>query len=265
MNRKMVSDTIRAALVAVTLALAGTAQAGRPCDETPLDVATVTQSMALAEKVAARLSQTSARVIVIARAGQDLDRWGVRWSHMGFAYRDEAGAWRVVHELNHCGTPDSALYRQGLGDFFLDRMYRYETAIVALRPDVQEKLLPMLADDARIRQWHVDRYNMLAYPWAPEYQQSNQWVLETLAGAMLGEGASRVEAQGWLRGKGYKPAVLRIDTLTRLGARLARANVAFDDHPPEKRFAGRIETVTVDSALRWLGQSGLGSAPIFVR
>jgi hypothetical protein len=265
MNTKMVSDTIRAALVAVTLAVAGMAQAGRPCEDTPLDAATVTRSMALAEKVAARLSQTSARVVVIARAGQDLDRWGVRWSHMGFAYRDESGAWRVVHELNHCATPNSALYRQGLGDFFLDRMYRYETAIVALRPDVQEKLLPILADDARIRQWHVDRYNMLAYPWALEYQQSNQWVLETLAGAMLDEGASRVEAQAWLKGNGYKPTVLRIDTLTRLGARLTRANIAFDDHPPEKRFAGRIETVTVDSALAWLKSSGLGSAAIHVR
>ena len=253
-----------AALLAWALA-ATPALAGRPCEDAPLDVATVQRSMALAQNTAARLAQTHARVIVIARAGQDLDRWGLRWSHMGFAYRDEAGAWRVVHELNHCGTPHSALYRQGLGDFFLDRMHRYETAIVALRPDVQEKLLPMLADDARIRQWHVDRYNMLAYPWALEYQQSNQWLLETLAGAMLGESASRAETQQWLKQQGYQPAVLRLDTFTRLGARLTRANVAFDDHPNEKRFAGRIETVTVDSAFAWLKASGVGSAAIVVR
>ena len=253
-----------AAIVAWALA-AGPVNAGRPCEDTPLDVDTVRQSMALAEKTAARLAQTSARVVVIARSGQNLDRWGLRWSHMGFAYRDEAGAWRVVHELNHCATPHSALYRQGLGDFFLDRMYRYETSIVALRPDVQEKLLPMLADDARIRQWHVNRYNMLAYPWALEYQQSNQWLLETLAGAMLGEGASRADTQQWLKQQGYKPAVLRLDTLTRLGARLTRANVAFNDHPSEKRFAGRIETVTVDSAFAWLKASGVGSGAILVR
>ena len=253
-----------AAVVACTLAI-GTAQAGRPCEDAPLDVATVEQAMTLAEKTLSRLAQTSARVVILARAGQDLDRWRVRWSHMAFAYRDDSGAWRIVHKLNHCGTPHSAVYRQGLGDFYLDRMYRYETAIVALRPDVQERLLPMLKDDARITQWHVDAYNMLAYPWALEYQQSNQWVLETLAGAMLGEAASRAQAQEWLKRERYVPAVIRLDALTRLGARLTRANVAFDDHPNEKRFAGRIETVTVDSALTWLNKSGLGSEAIVVR
>jgi hypothetical protein len=255
-----------AAAVCVAFALAaGSAQAGRPCEDVPLDVSTVEQSMALAEHASAQLARTSARVVVIARAGQDLDQWGVRWSHMAFAYRDDAGTWRVVHKLNHCGTPHSAVYRQGLGDFFLDRMYRYETAIVALRPDVQEKLLPMLSNDTDITQWHVDRYNMLAYPWALEYQQSNQWLLETMAGAMLGASASRAQTQEWLKRQGYKPAVLRLGTLTRLGARITRANVAFDDHPNEKRFSGRIETVTVDSALTWLRASGLGSPPIVVR
>jgi hypothetical protein len=253
-----------AALTACALAI-GPALAGRPCEDAPLDVDTVRQSMALAQRASERLAQTSARVVVIARSGQDLDRWGVRWSHMAFAYRDDAGAWRVVHELNHCATPHSALYRQGLGDFFLDRMYRYETAIVALRPDVQEKLLPLLADDRRIAQWHVGRYNMLAYAWALEYQQSNQWVLETLAGVMAGEGTGRVQAQAWLKNQGYQPGVLRIDAMTRLGARITRANVAFDDHPNEKRFAGRIETVTVDSALTWFSRSGIGSEAIVVR
>ena len=47
----------------------------------------------------------------------------------------------------------------------------------------------------------------------------------------------------------------------RLGARAGSANVAFDDHPNEKRFADRIETVTVDSVLDWLKRSGLASAP----
>ena len=46
-------------------------------------------------------------------------------------------------------------------------------------------------------------------------------------------------------------------TLTRLGARISAANVAFDDHPNEKRFADRIETVTVDSVFSWMERSGL--------
>jgi hypothetical protein len=55
--------------------------------------------------------------------------------------------------------------------------------------------------------------------------------------------------------------VLRIGALTRLGARASSANVAFDDHPNEKRFADRIETVTVDSVLVWLVQAGLTATP----
>jgi hypothetical protein len=46
---------------------------------------------------------------------------------------------------------------------------------------------------------------------------------------------------------------------------MTKANVAFDDHPNEKRFSDRIETVTVDSVLVWLRASGLGGQAIIVR
>ena len=258
----------RLACLAVALLLAAApAFAGRPCEDAPLDADTVRQAMALAERTAKRLDETGAQVLIVGRAGQDLGKYGIRWSHMAFAYREEGkpGGWRVVHKLNHCGTAVAALYRQGLGEFFLDRMFRYEAAIVVLAPEVQAKLLPLLRDNTRISQWNVEAYNMLAYPWAITYQQSNQWLLETLAGAMQGDATSRRQAQAWLQRQDYRPTTLRLDTMTRLGARMTRANVAFDDHPNDKRFSGRIETVTVDSAFEWLRSSGLGAAPIYVR
>ena len=61
-------------------------------------------------------------------------------------------------------------------------------------------------------------------------------------------------AQAWLRLQGYEPTVLRIDAFTRLGARLSKANVAFDDHPDAQRYAGRIATVTADSVFAWMEQ-----------
>jgi hypothetical protein len=64
---------------------------------------------------------------------------------------------------------------------------------------------------------------------------------------------------------GYAPTTLTLGPLKRLGARATAANVAFDDHPNEKRFADRIETVTVDSVFAWLQRSGLGTAPVTVR
>ncbi|MBP8309734.1 MAG: DUF2145 domain-containing protein, partial [Burkholderiaceae bacterium] len=62
----------------------------------------------------------------------------------------------------------------------------------------------------------------------------------------------------------YQPTVLQLSTATRLGARLTAANVAFDDHPGEKRFAGQIETITVESVFAFAERAGLGQriAPV---
>lgn len=253
-------------LAALALALCASAtHAGRPCEGHPLGVATVRQSLDLAARLARRLDESAADVVVLARAGQDLGRHGISWSHMGFAYRAPGQPWRVVHKLNHCATASGALYRHGLGEFFLDNVFRYEAAFVVLSPAAQERLLPVLTDNAGAARWHVPAYSMVAYPWAQRYQQSSQWLLETLAGAMDPAIATRGQAQEWLRLRGYEPTVLRLGALERLGARVGSANIAFDDHPDAKRFSGRIETVTVDSAFAWLGRSGLGGPVVLVR
>ena len=184
----------------------------------------------------------------LARAGKPVE-YGLRYSHLGLAYRDGDGptaVWRVVHKLNACGSAQAAVYRQGLGEFFLDDLYRYEAAIVVLQPDVQARLLPALRDNARVARLHTPAYNMVAYPWSVRYQQSNQWALETLASTQDPAASTRDRAQAWLRLQGYEPTALHLSALKRLGARVTAANVAFDDHPNEKRFSDRIETVTVD-------------------
>jgi hypothetical protein len=257
-----------AALTTALATVTPTALAGRPCEERPATPDDITRGMALAEATARRLDATGAQVVLLARAGQDLSRYGLRWSHLGFAYRSGDGGnshWRVVHKLNHCGTSNAAVYRQGLGQFFLDRPQRYEAAFVELSSEAQARLLPLLRDNGAVARWHEPRYNMLAYPWAVRYQQSNQWALETLAGAMDADARSRAQAQAWLQLRGYEPTTLKLGALTRLGANATRANIAFDDHPNHKRFADRIETVTVDSVFQWLARSGLGErTPTFV-
>jgi hypothetical protein len=134
-----------------------------------------------------------------------------------------------------------------------------------LQPDLQDRLLPLLQDDARVTLMHQRPYNMVAYPWSQRYQQSNQWALETLAAAAEPGALSRERAQAWLQFNGYQPSTLTIGALTRLGARMTAANVAFDDHPNEKRFSDRIETVTVDSVFEWLQRSKLGKAQVEIR
>ncbi len=243
-------------LLSLAAALAaGAVHAGTPCEPRRTDAASFTKAMELAERTYAALDKSGAQVALIARAGQDLSKYGLLYSHMGYVWRDHPhGRWLVVHELNLCGSARSALFDEGLGNFFLDDMHAYETRILVPGAAAQERIVAMLASTAPLR-LHDERYNMVAFPYSTEYQNSNQWLLETYAAGtsdMPIDG--RAQAQAWLKLAAYQPITLDIPALTRLGARMFRANVSFDDQPFERRMAGKIDTVTVDSVLRFVHQ-----------
>jgi hypothetical protein len=279
---------------ALALGAAAAATAGQTCDTTPPDTYAMTRALGLAERVQRSLDASGAQVVVIARAGQDLSKYGLQWSHLAFAYRDDAapaqpllptqgpvlgqiserpiavppprrGTWRIVHKLNQCGTAEAAVFRQGLAEFFLDTPFRYEAAYVVPDPEVQAALLHVVTDDQRLVQWHTPAYSVVAYPWSTRYQQSNQWALETLAGSLDPAADTRERAQAWLQLHDYQPTVLHLDAFTRLGARMTRANVAFDDHPNSKRFSDHIETVTVESMFAWMQRMRIAGPPTVVR
>jgi hypothetical protein len=266
-TRRRIAAVTACALVLALAVAATPARAGRSCEPRAPTVASVRDGLGLAERTVRALDASGAQVVVLARAGQDLGRWGQRWSHLGLAYRDGSagGAWRVVHKLNHCGSDRAAIYRQGIGDFFLDDPFELAAAWAVPDAALQRRLLAVLGDTATLARLHEPAYSMVAYPWAARYQQSNQWVIETMAYAADPSASSRARAQGWLRLRGYEPAMLRIDALSRLGARVSAANVAFDDHPNAQRYAGRIETVTADSVFAWLPRAGLAAAPTVLR
>lgn len=269
----------RLSLLAGLAGAAVAATAGQACEQQPISTAALSRGLALAQATAQRLEASGASVVLLARAGQDLSAYGLRWSHLGWAYRTTATTttnsavataaaaaaatpaappvWRVLHKLNRCGTDQAQVHRQGLGEFFLDQPHRYEAAIVVPGDDVQVRLWPLLQDNRWAGQWHTPRYSLVAYPWAQRYQQSNQWAIETLAGAMDPAATDRPRAQAWLQARGYQPSVLHIPALQRLGARATSAHIAFDDHPPQQRFADRIDTVSADSVFSWLHRSGL--------
>lgn len=264
-------------VLCLLLAGSAAAHAGRSCEaQHPPQAKVIERGLNLAERTLAVLDASGQQVVLLARAGQDLSRYGIYYSHLGFAYRQpqtmangQAGhVWRVLHKLNQCGTADAFVYSQGLGEFFLDDLWRYEAAWVVPSPEVQERLLPMLLEsggNSRALAMNSRPYSIVSYAWGSKYQQSNQWAIETLAAAMEPQIRTREQAQSWLQQKDYQPATLRIGALTRLGGRMTAANVAFDDHPNEKRFSDRIETVTVDSVFQWMQRSGMGASPIGVR
>lgn len=257
MNIRMPFMALICALVAFSLP----AHAGRSCETRPAETSRIEQGLLLAERTQTALNASGAKVVMLARAGQDLSQYRLRYSHLGWAYKTGSGQWLVVHKLNSCGSAEASIYRQGLGEFFLDDPYRFETAWVVPTPELQEQLHTLLQDNARVTALHTSAYSVVSYAWATKYQQSNQWALEMLAVAMDGNIRTREQAQAWLKYKNYQPSVLNIDALTRLGGRMTSANVAFDDHPNEKRFSDRIETVTVDSMFVWMVSAGLGGVP----
>lgn len=267
--RKLIIPLLLAMMGIAGLTVTAQAHAGRSCEENRPTVQNIMRGMALAERTMQLLDRSGHQVVFIARAGQDLSKYGLRYSHMGIAYRQPDGqgghAWRVLHKLNQCGTSDAALYLQGLGEFFLDDPWRYEGAFIAPHAQMQEKLHALLISKEDAKALHARPYSIVSYAWGQKYQQSNQWVIETLAMAMAPNVGTRLQAQAWLQLHGYEPSELRIDALTRLGGRIGAANVAFDDHPAAKRFSDRIETVTVDSIFAWLQRTGMGGAPVVVR
>lgn len=249
MMRRMSKLLLVAGVLASTVA-----HAGRPCEESHPTAQSVVQAMELAQKSMHALEVSGAQVALIARVGQDLSKYHLRYSHIGFVWRDHPeGRWLVVHELNRCATAESALFNEGLGNFFMDDMFAFETLILIPNATTQAKLAALLASDLPAR-FHTPQYNMLSYAYSTKYQNSNQWLLELFAVASASDAkiGNREQAQAWLKMAGYEPITLNIPTMTRLGGRMFRANVAFDDHPFDRRMAGQIDTVTVESIVRFI-------------
>jgi hypothetical protein len=216
--------------------------------------------MTLALDVRNALDREHADIAIVARVGRDLSRYGLRYSHVAFAWRGHPrGDWTMVEELNQCGTATSALYDDGLANFFLDDMFAYQAKVVIPSREFQQKIASSLAAGLGGR-FHEPRYNLVAYPFATRYQNSNQWLLETLAGALAeGQIGSRAEAQTWLRASGFRPSTLYVPPMERLGAELFRANVAFDDQPIDRRIAGKIDVVSAESVLDFVQRVDRGA------
>lgn len=237
----------------LTLVVACAAYAGQSCNEKALTQSALHNGMAIALQVQTRLAQSNAEAAIIGRVGMDLSEYKVTYTHAGIAYKTAGQPWRIAHLLNACGAAASDLWQEGLGNFFLDDLFSYDAVLMLPPPAVQQRLLQAVASTTALRAVHNPAYSMVAYPFALKYQNSNDWVLEVAAAALSKDMAinNRDQAQSWLKLAGYQPAELRITPLKRLGARMFKASVAFDDHPNELRFSDRIQTVTVDSMMNF--------------
>lgn len=244
------------------LALAGAsvlpfAHAGTTCEATTPSPRAVAEAAATARSVVAALDEADAPVALVSRVGTDLSKQGLRYSHAGFAVRDHAdGRWTVVHLLNDCGSDRSALYAQGLVNFFADDLVAQDARITWLQPDVAERLaatLVALRDDPLF----LPRYNLIARPGSDDYENSTAWVLEHLAAATRDDVRDRAQAWRIAQSLGYRPGHVRIPYTKRVLGGLFSANLVFTDHPVATRLSGDYPVVTVRSILEWLDVAAL--------
>jgi hypothetical protein len=78
--------------------------------------------------------------------------------------------WRVLHKLYECGTAEASIYRQGLGEFFLDDLWHYEAAWIVPTEEVQKKLMAVLRQETVPIKLNHKPYSMVSYVWGQTYQ-----------------------------------------------------------------------------------------------
>lgn len=239
------------ALTLCWLLVAAPAHAGRSCQEAATPPEALEKALNLAGQVQILLDGQQAQAAVLARVGSDVSKYGLRYTHAALAYRKSlTEPWTVYHKLNHCGKEDAALFRQGLGNFWLDEPLELRALVAIPSPALQKRLVAAVEADAG-KALHENRYSLIAHPYSDSHQNSNGWLLELLAVAE-GAPAARHSAQDWLRSHGYQSKRIRIAPHERLGASLFKANVSFLDHPLKNRLRGRYEIVSAESVVDYL-------------
>jgi len=231
------------------------------CKLKNLDAQTVAKTYDLAVKTADFVDKLeNVEVLIIARSGQNLSKYGLNYSHLGFLVRS-GDNWQVIHLLNGCNTNTSNLYQEGLVNFIADTAdNNYGLKIGVLNSELQKELKKLLEKPAIVAHLlHQKRYSAIAYPFKTDLQNSNGWVLEVLAVAIAKTSANttltnRKEVLNWLKHNEFSPTILHAGIIKRLGAKMFVPNIATQDHPFKERLTGNYSLVTVESVFDFLSK-----------
>jgi hypothetical protein len=249
-------------LLATCLAMAhviapSTGHAGRNCAENKLNVSEFNSVLTMAKRAETALNTSPGDHAIIARVGSDISEHGLKYTHLGIAERkDGSEHWRVIHQLNLCGSGTSVLRRDGLGVFLSDDLHRHDLLVAPFTSELSKVLSRTMGTDHPTG-LHEPRYSMIAHPGpGGRYQNSNQWVLEVITQAIMIAGGHPRTDRNWVqrryRRDGFRGSIVKVGLLKRAGARIGAPNIRFDDHPARARAAGRFEVVTVDAVVAHL-------------
>jgi len=247
----------RAGAAALLFGTAGAAWAGLPtfC-ERPRAITAAEQDRVLrfAGAVKEELERSGQGVALIARAGVDLERFGLLYSHAGVALRDNPGSrWGVRQLYYACEESRPRLFDQGISGFALGAEAPSHGHVSLLfLPDEQGAQLEKAALDRSLAlALLAGQYSANAYAFGTRYQNCNGWVAELLAGAWGGAG-SRTEAQAWLRAQDYAAGPVRIPSHMLMFAGQFVPLVHLDDHPIEDIHALALQVSVPDAIERFV-------------
>ncbi len=235
------------------------ARGSETCQTKSLASASLSSASNQAVKLLSRLNKSDTNIAILARVGGDLSSKGLKYTHAGIAWRkDPFDKWKVTHMLNNCGTANSKIYQQGLLDFFLDDPHSYDSLITIPRKNLADHLLQIVLKKDFEKVLTL-KYSMIAYPRSTEFQNSNQWVLETIAvaqGRIRGINIeNRLQAQTLLDHNRFKGTYVRIWFLEAVMGGFFKNNVYFRDHTEEEKASGRYEFVSARSITDYLKQT----------
>ncbi|WP_313704720.1 DUF2145 domain-containing protein [Massilia sp.] len=269
---------LRAAAAALALSAwftAGGAQAGLPtfC-ERPREVTAADQDRVLrfAGAVKTELERSGQPVALIARAGVDLSRFGLLYSHAGIALKDSpGGAWAVRQLYYACDESRPRLFDQGVAGFALgaDAPERGHIALLFLPDDKSAPLARAALDKPLALSLLAGQYSANAYAFGTRYQNCNGWVAELLAGAWGGIGSLgaspearadvRQAAQDWLRAQGYTAGPVRIPSRLLMFAGQFVPLVHLNDHPIEDLHALALHVSVPDAIADFVRREAPGT------
>jgi hypothetical protein len=225
---------------ALLLCASASAWAGIPtfCDRADkVTAADQDRVLRFAAAVKDELARSGGNLALVARAGLDLSRFGLLYSHAGIALKNNPGGpWSVRQLYYACDESRPRLFDQGMSGFVLGADAPAHGHVALLFPPLDASaLLEKAALDKPLALALLgDRYSANAYAFGTRYQNCNQWVAEMIAfawGHLDPQDPARARAQAWLRAQGYAATPVHIPSHWMMFAGQFVPLVHVGDHP----------------------------------
>lgn len=226
------------------------------CVEPPVrDAVQQDRFLQWAQRIRDDLDQQGAEVVLLARAGMDLGRFGVRYTHAALAWpHHESGPWAVRQLYFDCDAGVPQLFDQGLAAFLMgadDPDGGYVMAL-PLKGEAAAQLLATVTDREQAKALLASEYQANASLGDPETQNCNQWVAELLATVWSGVNEpTRAAARQGMMALGWEPSTVSLPNRLWLWASAWWPHLGWRGQREADLDAGQLRVTLPEDLARW--------------